>query len=586
MPCARANECLAALAEGSFLSGGRRWQWNAPTCCGFGHVGSHRARELLRGRHLAFIGDSQTRRHMWSLVDAVAGAKAVRRTRGHAVVDSNVAFDERAVRVNDTIFDSQRAYHAGQVVLLNVETGRWVLLDPSQLCGIPKREWTADRWMVEPLRRGHEPRWTRMRGSRYRVSFDMVASNRHAAAREPQVHARAAVRELALFLLRDWGCQEKNAQDCTFHSGMQRQCAQLIRAEARYRSDKHTLALRVLMGNTGDCMAAAMLLSKRLTKMLPPAETSLDELNAMNKTSSIEPRVQALHLGSQSEVQRLSPPSHAFFSSYGRVGAVLVDAFCETQCRRSYHLYCQPPMPADAAVAIAKGAAHTSRTFEAALRGAIVRHARELQLPGGYGVSGSLVASPLAVFSFIYGASVEPEWSELLLKWATPSFGFGADVIILGTCWSAVTNTRVSAKTGVMRLKWTHEDALVWTRVLNACTKAAATREGGRCVLRMILSLHLRIPRREPYDDFRRNVRPIAQSAGVALLDAFDAFWEGAHQGLLRHHDSTRIHYSDSGRFLLAQVTLNALPHIFRTQLQSAILPPLLYNNSIVFSTG
>lgn len=121
--------CLDALGTGSWFNHGLQWRWSAPTCCGFGHVGSDRARELLRARELVFIGDSQTRRHMWSIIDAVGGKRAVRRRRGGAVTDSTREFDERAVTLNDTIYDSQRAYHAGQVVLLNVETGKWVLLD-------------------------------------------------------------------------------------------------------------------------------------------------------------------------------------------------------------------------------------------------------------------------------------------------------------------------------------------------------------------------------------------------------------------------------------------------------------------------
>eukprot|EP00966_Prymnesium_polylepis_P106430 2464738-Prymnesium_polylepis.1 len=227
--------CLSALAAGAWLDGAS-WRWDAPACCGFGHVGAERARELLRGRSLAFVGDSQTRRHMWSIVDAVGGERAVRRRRGQTVADSNRQFDERAVTVNDTIFDSQRAYHAGQAVLLNVDTGRWVLLDPLQLCGIPRHEWTADRWMVDPLRRGAEPAWNRMRGSRYRVSFRLTATSAAAAATGSggglRARARRALQELAVGALHDWGCQARRSQDCTFHAGMQRQCAQGLRVEA------------------------------------------------------------------------------------------------------------------------------------------------------------------------------------------------------------------------------------------------------------------------------------------------------------------------------------------------------------------
>ena len=89
---------------------------------------------------------------MWSLVDAVGG---MRRRPGATVPDSSKAFDAEAVRKNDTLYDSARAYHAGQAVLLNVDTGRWVMLDPLQLCGVPRTEWTVDRHYVDALQRMH-----------------------------------------------------------------------------------------------------------------------------------------------------------------------------------------------------------------------------------------------------------------------------------------------------------------------------------------------------------------------------------------------------------------------------------------------
>ena len=117
--------CLAALGAGEWRANGT-WRWHARACCGFGHVGAARARELLRGRRLLFVGDSTARRHMWAVIDAVGGRRRVRRRRGGAVPDSRAAFDEAAIRLNDTIFDSQRAYHGGQVVLLNVDDGAGV----------------------------------------------------------------------------------------------------------------------------------------------------------------------------------------------------------------------------------------------------------------------------------------------------------------------------------------------------------------------------------------------------------------------------------------------------------------------------
>ena len=46
---------------------------------------------------------------MWAVIDAVGGRRRVRRRRGGAVPDSRAAFDEAAIRLSDTIFDSQRA---------------------------------------------------------------------------------------------------------------------------------------------------------------------------------------------------------------------------------------------------------------------------------------------------------------------------------------------------------------------------------------------------------------------------------------------------------------------------------------------
>jgi hypothetical protein len=152
MSCS-ASACLAALSRGHWS--GSLWRWDdAPSCCQFGQVGPERAQRLLAGRKLVFVGDSQTRRHMWAIVDAVGGAR-VRRRHGFVVPDSHRAFDEAAIGLNDTIYDSQRAYHAGQTVLLNVRTGRWVLLDPKQLCGVDQTHWMTDHRLVGALERRH-----------------------------------------------------------------------------------------------------------------------------------------------------------------------------------------------------------------------------------------------------------------------------------------------------------------------------------------------------------------------------------------------------------------------------------------------
>ena len=254
MSCTPAS-CLAKLGAGNWAEADV-WRWNSPSCCGFGQVGSDRARELLRGRSLAFIGDSQTRRHMWSVIDSVGGEHAVRRQHGSVVADSSRQFDERAVSINDTIYDSQRAYHAGQSVLLNVDTGKWVLLDPLQLCGIERPEWTADWRLVEAVSRGNEPPWSRMRGSRYRVHFNFTALG------FTRLRARDALTEFARFALKGWGCQAARSKDCSFHDGMQRQCASNLHVEVTPSVG------RVLLGNNGDCRGAAELVGKRLRAIL------------------------------------------------------------------------------------------------------------------------------------------------------------------------------------------------------------------------------------------------------------------------------------------------------------------------------
>lgn len=137
--------CLNHLGAGHWLAN-ESWAWNASaSCCKFGEYPQRAASALLRGRRLAFLGDSQARRWMWSLVDTVGG---LRRRAGGSVPDSSRKFDAHAVSINDTVYDSARAYHAGQTVLLNADTGRWVMLDPLQLCGVPRTHWTVDRKLV------------------------------------------------------------------------------------------------------------------------------------------------------------------------------------------------------------------------------------------------------------------------------------------------------------------------------------------------------------------------------------------------------------------------------------------------------
>ena len=69
----------------------------------------------------------------------------------------------------------------------------------------------------------------------------------------------------------------------------------------------------------------------------------------------------------------------------------------------------------------------------------------------------------------------------------------------------------------------------------------------------------------QPYLDFRARVAPLAKAAAVGVLDSFAGTWSGVRQGVMAHHDSTRIHFSDTGRAYLAQLLLNALPLLVRS---------------------
>ena len=60
----------------------------------------------------------------------------------------------------------------------------------------------------------------------------------------------------------------------------------------------------------------------------------------------------------------------------------------------------------------------------------------------------------------------------------------------------------------------------------------------------------------------------------MPLLEQFEGTWAGSQAGLLRHHDSTRIHFSDTGRVFLAQLTLNLLPLVLPYVLPRRELPP------------
>ena len=62
------------------------------------------------------------------------------------------------------------------------------MLDPEQLCGVPRSEWTVDRRFVHAVEMGRPPPWSTMRGVRYRLLVE-VALRRGADARRSQLSA-------------------------------------------------------------------------------------------------------------------------------------------------------------------------------------------------------------------------------------------------------------------------------------------------------------------------------------------------------------------------------------------------------------
>lgn len=188
------------------------------------------------------------------------------------------------------------------------------------------------------------------------------------------------------------------------------------------------------MGAVGDCLQTAKELRRRLREVLPLSwskhvslPAGVERINQTHETGRSWSEHQVSVLQTSKEV----------LSHYSRVSEVEVDAFCETRCRRSYHFYCRQPDHHGTRRTLRSESLNStqdvkSQTFEASLRSAITRNARTLGLPHGYGASGAVIESPLSVLSFVYGTGVSSEWTQILLNWAPPSIGFGADVILIG----------------------------------------------------------------------------------------------------------------------------------------------------------
>ena len=130
---------------------------------------------------------------------------------------------------------------------------------------------------------------------------------------------------------------------------------------------------------------------------------------------------------------------------------------------------------------------------------------------------------------------------------------------------------------------WKPPRVEAWRQALSVCAarvRAHPRKPGAACVLRTVTE-HLRQPWPGPYRSFVARVAPLAAAAGVPLLEQFEGTWAGSQAGLLRHHDSTRIHFSDTGRAYLAQLTLNALPLILRATNSTVPLPQVERANAI-----
>lgn len=242
-----------------------------------------------------------------------------------------------------------------------------------------------------------------------------------------------------------------------------------------------------------------------------------------------------------------------------------IDPFCENFCRKSFELLCQGG-------------------FEPALAAAVEAHASFLELPARR-------ADALAVLVFVYGAGLD-EWTATLEGWSTASFGFGADALLLGATWDQASTPKArprarrrcvpmasplcaanaAAAGGVaaaaeaaaeaVRLPWEPPRQRQWSRVLGACAAAMRSQPGkpdARCVLRTVAEQTRSQTHPQPYRDFEAHVAPLALAAGVPLVGQFEGTWAGARAGLLRHHDTTKIHFADNGRTFLAQLSLNAL---------------------------
>ena len=539
--------CLGRISSGRWV--GSSWSWVAPKCCGIGPILPSSAAELLRGKSIAFVGDSQSRRHMWAVVDAVGGAaRATRRRPGRVVPDSTAAFDRKAMRLNDSIYDSQRAYHAGQTVLLNVDTGRWTMLDPGELCGVDRRNWLADHRLIGALKRGSSPPWSVMRGAQFQLGFNVSV---HGGAVVGLDDVRRAVQAAAARGMADWGCTKPRAQDCTYAGAVQRACARNLRVRTSRAWSGGAARVTVAMGDVGGaCAEAARRLSHALFGSLqhPPGSQPQHPPPALDVRKRPTPPA-PLPAEAARTLSRLSV-----------VGGIRLEPWCRNYCRTTYHLECPSDGPTYAA-AVRRALEARGHKLGLGAGASLKRPAGRRRAAAAPGNSSDLsgLSRSVAVLTFVYAQSVETEMVDTFERWHAHSYGHGADVIVLGATWQSVSPGAAVRRGGATILRWSDELGRSWHAALAACARAA------RCLVRTPLETP-RQAEKGVHLEFNKQLRSIAAAARAHVVDGFEGTWDGVRSGLLAHHDSTRIHFSDTGRAFLAQLTLNAIALLARAQ--------------------
>jgi len=422
-----------------------------------------------------------------------------------------------------------------------------VMLDPEQLCGVPRSEWTVDRRFVHAVEMGRPPPWSTMRGVRYRLLVE-VALRRGADARRSQLsagelrrlEAQVALRSMRRLVEAALPRVECASLPCTYQEWMDQQCSKaLVRPAATSPSAgqpaggagaERATRLTISMGTTSGYCGALM---HRMAAKLRDWTSDGDD---RPPSSSAPPATVAQAAG------RL------------RILTAVPDPICDSYCRRSYRMVCPGG-------------------YERAIASALRKHRAALQLPAepvppsgpGQGVAGHL-SGDLTLLSFVYAADLDSEWRATLTGWQADSFGHGAHLLFLAATWLEVKGRPTAPE----ELAWDGKVEAVWKDVLSGCAAAAPT----RCVVRSVLE-SARVETRQLYLAHEAKLLALAAARTVPALPWFNASWSGVRRGEMRHHDHTRIHFGDVGRLFLAQLTLNVLPILLsRPEETLPLLPP------------